>query len=234
MSTQWLSVAVILGTWCVQAGSAEAQFYYGFGGYGAGTTPIGGALAGAGISMMGAGQFMQGAGQFNALSGQAAISYQQAYSMAIDNRLKYEQAYFPSRRNNASARAEMAGMRPHYSPEQYAADNHARTPGRLLPSEWYPSAGVFNWPKTLANDEFGDDRTRIEALFVARDAEPSAAGLGTANYREIKQAITMMSDHLHSLIHEMSPDEYIPSSKFLKSLEFEARFAPGAAMASAK
>jgi len=245
MPARWLIVAVIIGALFAETGTSEAQYRrrgrgygYGYGGYGfgygAGSTPIGSALAGAGISMMGAGRFMQGAGQFNALSGQAAISYQQAYSMAIDNRLKAEQAYFQARRDNASARAEMAAMRPHYTPEQYAADNHARIPSRLSASEWDPGRGVFVWPQSLGGDEFASDRTQIEALFAARDADPSAAGLGTANYREIKQTVMMMSDHLHSLIHQMSPDEYIPSSKFLKSLEFEARFAPGDAVASAK
>jgi len=179
--------------------------------------------------MMGAGRFMQGAGQFNALSGQGAISYQQAYSMALDNRLKYEQTYFQARRENSSARAEMAAMRPHYTPERYAAANRARIPGRLSPSQWDPGSGVFVWPQNLASDEFANDRRPIEALFEVRDADPSAAGLGTTNYRQIRVAVTMLFDHLHSLIHEMSPDEYIPCSKFLKSLEYEARFvAPGA------
>ena len=242
MPARWLIVAVTVGALFIEAGSAKAQFGrggygyggygfggYGLGGYGAGSTPMGSAMAGSGIYMMGAGRFMQGAGQFNALSGQGAISYQQAYSMALDNRLKYEQTYFQARRENSSARAEMAAMRPHYTPERYAAANRARIPGRLSPSQWDPGSGVFVWPQNLASDEFANDRRPIEALFEVRDADPSAAGLGTTNYRQIRVAVTMLSDHLHSLIHEMSPDEYIPCSKFLKSLEYEARFvAPGA------
>jgi hypothetical protein len=241
MSTRWLIVLVSVGASFINTGSAEAQrwgrggFGYGYGGYGmgAGSTPIGSALAGGGIYMAGAGRFMQGAGQFNQLSSMAAINYEQAYSMSLDNHLKYEQTYFQMRRENASARAEMAAMRPHYTPEQYAADNRARIPGRLSPAMWDPGRGVFVWPQNLASDEFTDDRAQVEALFAARDADPSAAGLGTDNYRQIRFAVTMMSDHLHSLIDQMSPDEYIPASKFLKALEHEARFAPGAAMASA-
>ncbi|HUY32545.1 MAG TPA: hypothetical protein VMV69_07160 [Pirellulales bacterium] len=93
---------------------------------------------------------------------------------------------------------------------------------------------MFAWPSILAGDEFAADRTRIETLFVARDADPSQAGLGTENYRQIEQAATTMSDHLHSLIHQMSPDVYIPASKFLKNLEYAGRFAPSTQLASAK
>ena len=175
-----------------------------------------------------------GMGQYNRLTSQAAINYQQAYSKWLDNRLKYEQTYFEMRRENLSARAEMAAMRPHYTPEQYAADNQARIAGRLSLSEWDPGRGVFVWPQSLAGDGFANDRTQIEALFGARDADPSAAGLGTANYREIKQAVGRMSDHLHSQIKEMSPDEFIPASKFLKSLEYEARFVSRSEVVSTK
>jgi hypothetical protein len=170
-------------------------------------------------------------GKLNLLTSQAAINYQQAYSQALENRLKAELTYFEARKESVSARA---ARRSPYSPEQYAADNQARIAGRLSPSEWSPGLGVFVWPQSLAGEGFANDRAQIEALFGSRDADPSAAGPGTANYREIKQAVAQMSDHLHSQIDEMSPDEFLPASKFLKSLEYEARFSPGAEVASAK
>ena len=121
----------------------------------------------------------------------------------------------------------MAAQRPHYNPDQYAADNRARLPSRLSPAEWDPGRGVFGWPQVLAGEVFAADRTQIETLFAARDAEPHASGLGSENYRQIKHDVAAMNDRLHAQIHEMSPDEYIAASKFLKSLEFEARFAVG-------
>jgi hypothetical protein len=57
--------------------------------------------------------------------------------------------------------------------------------------------------------------------------------LGSENYRQIKRHVALMSDHLHAQIEEISADEYIGASKFLKSLEYEARSAPATAMASA-
>ncbi len=222
MSARWLIVAVLFGAFFLEVGSAEGQYYGGR------------RRGGGGMSGWSPGGILVGMGQYNNLTTKAMINYQQAYSMALDNRLKCEQTYFQMRRENASARAEMAAMRPHYTPEQYAADNQARIAGRLSLSEWDPGRGVFVWPRSLAGDGFANDRSHIEALFGARDADPSAAGLGTANYREIKQAVMGMSDHLHSRIKEMGPDEYIPASKFLKSLEYEARFGPGTEMAAAK
>jgi hypothetical protein len=174
---------------------------------------------------LGAGQFMQGAGQFNLSNSQAAIGYQAAYSMWLNNRLKYEETHFEMRRQNAADRAAMAAARPHFTPQQYAA-NLARTPKRLSPAEWDPGHGVFAWPKTLTGQEFADDRTHIETLFEARDADPTQSGLGTNNYHQIKKAIATMSDHLHSQIKEMGQDEYIQADKFLKSLEHNARSAP--------
>ncbi|HUY32546.1 MAG TPA: hypothetical protein VMV69_07165 [Pirellulales bacterium] len=220
MSARCVMAAVIVGALFVGTSSTEAQRRRGGGGYG--------------LSGWSPGGILMGMGQFNQLSSRAAINYQQAYSMSLDNHLKYEQTYFEMRRQNASERASLAAMRPHYTPEQYAADNLGRLPNRLSLGEWDPGLGVFTWPPVLGGDEFAADRTRIETLFGARDADPSQAGLGTDNYRQIRRAVTMMSDHLHSRIDQMSPDEYIPASKFLKSLEYEGRFAPGAQLASAK
>jgi hypothetical protein len=248
-----LSIVLLLASWVVSGESAKAQYNYnrgyrrgyggyGYGGYGfggfgyggAGSTAIGSMLAGGGAYMAGAGQFMAGAGQYNSLSSQAAINYQQAYSMGLDNRLKYEQTYFAMRRENAAERAAMAAERPHATPDQIVEFNRSRTPGRLSPGEWDPSHDIFAWPQSLAGADFADDREQIASLFAVRDADPHSAGLGSENYREIKRHVNAMNDHLHAKIKELSPDEYIAASKFLKSLEYEARFAPSTAMASSK
>ncbi|HUY32547.1 MAG TPA: hypothetical protein VMV69_07170 [Pirellulales bacterium] len=231
MSARCLMIAASLGALFVSVPSVEAQYGYGMGmGIGMGM----GMGMGRGLGGWSPGGILMGMGQYDQLTSRSAINYQQAYSMALDNRLKYEQTYFQMRRQNASDRAAMAAARPHFTPEQYAADNRARIPNKLSPSEWDPGRGVFAWPPILGGDEFANDRTQIEALFGARDADPNQAGLGTDNYRQIRRAVTMMSDHLHSLIDQMSPDEYIPASRFLKNLEYAGRFAPGAEMASAK
>jgi hypothetical protein len=219
MSTRWLMVAVVFGALFMDAGSAEARRYGR------------GRRSGSGFSPA---AILVGMGKFNQLTSQAAKNYEQAYSDALDNRLKTDQTYFQARRENSSGRAELAAQRPHYTPEQYAADNQARVAGRLSLTEWNAGLGVFVWPQGLAGDGFAYDRTRIEALFGARDAEPSAAGLGTANYREIKHAVAAMSDHLDGQIKEMAPNEYIPASKFLKKVEYEARFTRGEEIAAAK
>ena len=247
MSIRWLIVAVTLGASFAPAGSAEAQHlrnrnrgyggygvYGGYGGYGGGG--YGGGYGGTvyGSYLHGMADYTQAAGQYNVLTSQAAINYQQVYSMSLDNRLKKERTYFEMRRENASERAAMAAQRPHATPDQIVEFNRARIPDRLSPAQWDPSRGLFAWPQSLAADEFADDRGQIEALFAVRDADPHATGLGSENYRQIKQSVMMLTDHLHAEIRKMSPDEYILSSKFLKSLEYEARFALGAGMAAAE
>jgi hypothetical protein len=193
---------------------------------------LGGTLGGGLNGNFGGGFGFLGGGGSLLTSPQAALGYQQAYSAYRENRLKYEQTYFQMRRENASYREV---MRQHSTTaEQIVEFNKARLPGRLSPTEWDSGRGTFVWPAVLGADEFANDRSEIDSLFAARDAEPQLAGLGSDNFHQIKKSARKMSDHLFAEIKQISPDEYIAASKFLKRLEFEARYAPASEVVSAK
>ena len=198
---------------------------YGYGGYGAGSTA-------AGSFLLGSAALTQAAGQYNMYTSRAAVNYQQAYQHYIENRKLAVQTYFDLRRMNASYRAEQEMQHPHATPDEIAAFNQARMPEPLSANTFDPAHGVLDWPPLLTRSEFADSRSRIEGLFGEWSADPHGSGLGTQNCRDIQQAVADMSDKLHSEIKDFSPDEYIAASKFLKSLNFQARSPSGNSVAA--
>jgi hypothetical protein len=233
-------VLLALSLTLVIAADASAQNYgYRGGGYGGGYGGgFGGwGLAGAGSTafgsaMLGTAAATYAAGTYNLNTAQAGTYYQQAYQQWIMNQKLREQTYFDMRRMNASYRAEEAMQHPHATPEEVQEFNRSRLPAELSVNEFDPAHGVIEWPALLKRPEFNDDRARLEGLFSEAAADPHNAGLGTQNYRDIQNAVGQMSDKLRSEIKDVSPDEYIPSSKFLKSLAYEARTPGRNALAS--
>lgn len=196
----------------------------GFGAPGWGFAGAGSTVAGS--TMLGMGAMTYAGGYANLNAGIASTYYQDAYEHWILNQKLRTQTYFDMRRMNASYRAEQAMQHPPATPEQILEFNHSRLPTELSVNEFDPAHGVIEWPGLLNRPEFKDDRSRLENLFAAGAADPHGSGLGTQNYRDIQDAVAAMSDKLHSEVKQVAPDEYIPATKFLKSLAFEAR-APG-------
>jgi hypothetical protein len=198
---------------------------YGYGG-GAGSTAAGSFLAGSAM-------VTRAAGQYNLYTSMAATNYQQAYSQWIDNQKKREQTYFDMRRMNASYRAEMEMQRPHPTSDQLVVFSKSRDPERLNAEQFDPNTAILHWPPMLKEPEFSSERTQLENLFAERLVAPEDAGLGTHNYRDIEKAVRSMDETLHAKIGQAGADEYIAAHKFLKSLGFEARFAPESHVAAA-
>jgi hypothetical protein len=200
---------------------------YGYGGgYGGAGTTV------AGSYLLGTAALTQAAGQFNMYTSRAAVNYQQAYQLGIQNRKLAVQTYFDLRRMNASYRAEQEMQHPHATPDEIAAFNQSRVPEPLSANVFDPGHGVLDWPPLLARPEFADHRAKIEALYGDWAADPHGSGLGTQNCRDIEQAVADMSDKLHSEIKDFKPDEYIAATKFLKSLAFQGRSPSGDAVAA--
>ncbi|HUY33828.1 MAG TPA: hypothetical protein VMV69_13850 [Pirellulales bacterium] len=211
--------ALVMAIWTT---TAEAQYRRpysrGAGGFGGG-----------GSFLAGQGALSQGMGQSNRAHSQAAINYQQAHSAYLDNRRKSVQVYFERRRMNASFRAEM--RRPAPTPEEIIAFNQARIPDRLSPEQLDPGQGgqgSLHWPAVLRGSEFDELRSRLDGLFAERALHPYDAGLGSANYRQIRHLTDKIRDRLKSSIGQITPDEFIVGNRFLKSLSYEARFERGA------
>jgi len=203
-----LPAALLIVIWTT---AAKAQYRRPYSGVGA-----------AGSFLAGQGALAQGLGQFNLATSQAAVNNQQAYSAYLDNRLKLVQVYFERRQLNASYRAEM--RRPPPTPEEIVAFNQSRTPDRLLPEQFDGQQGSLHWPAVLRGSEFDDLRTELNGLFAERALHPYDAGLGSANYRQIRHVTDAIRGRLKSQIDQITPDEYIAGNKFLKSVGYEGQF----------
>lgn len=159
-------------------------------------------------------------GEYNLNTSAAAINFEEARSMNLDNQVKYVETYFEKRRINSSERAYE--RRPHATPEQIARWNEKARPERLAEMELEFAADAIQWPNVLLDDTFTNDRDLVEAAVAARTAENS--GLGSNSYRTITNTVDIMQAKLKNQIREMSPAEYLAATKFLESMGYEARF----------
>ncbi|HEX7448478.1 MAG TPA: hypothetical protein VF306_13075 [Pirellulales bacterium] len=224
-------LTALLASALLLAASNSAQAYRrgygrggGYGGYGAGSTVAGSFLAGSAM-------LTRSAGQFTLNASQASKNYQDAYQHWLQNQKLRVSTYFDIRRMYASYRAEKNMQHPPPTEEQVAGFNKMRLPQPLSANDFDPAHGVLKWPSVLRNKQFDDQRHQLEGLFTQASEDPQSAGLGTDNYRQIRRAIGNLHDKLHSHIDDYTPAEYIAATKFLKSLDYQARL-PATSVAS--
>lgn len=161
-------------------------------------------------------------GRYNLETSVANINNEEAYSRYLDNDLKRTDTYFAKRQRNSSYRAQM--RRPRAMPETYARLSHQAAPGRLCPQHFDRVFGTVHWPEVLTWECFKPYREALDVTFAGRG--PSD-GLGSAAARDIDRFSHEMKCHLKSLVRELNPSEYVAARRFLDSLAYEARFAPG-------
>ncbi len=159
-------------------------------------------------------------GEFNLNTSAAAINFEEARSLNLDNQVKYVETFFEKRRINSSERA--SERRPHATPEQIARWNEKARPERLPEMELAFAADDIRWPNILMEDTFANDRETIEAAIAEQTVENS--GLGSESFRTITNTVEIMRAKLKNQIREMSPAEYLAATKFLESMGYEARF----------
>lgn len=213
----------------LSASPARAQFYgglglgglglgWGFPYYGAGSTPPGDFLHGVGSAAAGTGQaVLQGS--------MAAVNGQVAYQKFLENLRNTEATYYDIKRMNASYRDSL--RRPPPSMEEVREYNRSRIPPRLTEDQFNEHTGEINWPLLLRNEAFAPQRRELDRLFAERSKYTSDAGPGTANYHDISRIVQEMHDVLLLVNDELTPTELLIGHKFLRSLAFEGRFAPG-------
>jgi hypothetical protein len=98
-------------------------------------------------------------------------------------------------------------------------------PKRLNGSQLEPLTGRINWPDALKGDEFAIARRQLDRLFAGRTVH--TAGVGTALDSNVAAVTGEMREKLKAQINHMPANEYLAGKKFLDSLGYEARFAPG-------
>lgn len=220
MKTSWTILAAAFG-FTLAAAAAQAQsptlvnYDYGF------HQPHHSSTLAEGVRR-GTADIIRAEGRYNLETSIANINNEEAYSRYLDNDLKRTDTYFAKRQRNASYRAQM--RQPRAMPETYIRLSQQAAPGRLCPEHFDRVFGTVNWPDVFTWECFTPYRKALDVTFAGRG--PSD-GLGSAAARDIERYSAEMECHLKSLVRELSPSEYVAARRFLNSLAYEARFAPG-------
>ncbi len=177
----------------------------------------------------GAAAVIQAAGEYNLASSQAAINYEQAYRLSLENSVTRAETFFAKRRINESYRESKQGPPP--SRETLAERARQGVPDRLDAEQFEPAFGTLFWPAAFEDRRFAIERNEIDRLMADRDAQ---GGIGSSHYRGVMVSTFAMRDELRGMIFEMTPTEYVQAVNFLNSLAYEARFVPEAEGLAAK
>jgi hypothetical protein len=189
---------------------------YGAGGY----SPGYGTIAGSYLS--GAGALADGLGQYNYNTALAIRQLEEANRQAIDNQVYAQKSQIEMRRLN---KIQWAADHPRSTPEQIAKINESRLPRRLSTSELDPTWGSIRWPAVLQRPEFEKVRAGLDDVFAHRSVE--TFGVGSPAYTEVQRLTHEMRTALDEQHATMSQMEWIQSMRFIESLAYESRFAPG-------
>lgn len=203
-----------------RGGFNSRHFGVGYGGYGNYGYHASTAAEGYG---RGAAAVIDAAGQYNLNTSQAAINYQQAYRMSLENSVTNAETFFAKRRINESYRESKRTPPP--SQETLAERAKQGVPARLNPEQFEATFGTLFWPAAFDDARFAVDRTQLDRLMSDREAQ---AGVGSQHYREVVATTDALQAELQTMIDEISPTEYVQAKKFLNSVAYEARFAPNA------
>jgi hypothetical protein len=197
--------------------------YYGFGTYYAGATPYS-------TAAHGFADVVRSAGVYNLLTSEAAINWEKARKLAIDNRLHWTQTYFEMRRINREARrAAYLALNPPHTQEDFIRYAQADAPKRLSSSQLDPITGYLAWPRLLLRPEFAELRRDLEKLFALRATAGGA--IGNEAYDQILYLVEIMQRKLQDSVGTVkgaaAANDYLQARKFLESLAHEARFPSG-------
>lgn len=149
----------------------------------------------------------------------AAMNYQRAYGLALENREKMVENYFRVRALNDQFRA---ARRPKpLSHEQYVELAQKNAPYRLTERQYDRKTGILRWPFVLQWEEFASERNEVTYLFLTRT--PEDYGPETAFYYQVRRLTGQLELKLREKLGLVSPAEYMTAKNFVLSLAYEAQ-----------
>lgn len=153
----------------------------------------------------------------------AMIDRETARSMNYDNQLKHVRTYFEKRRLNRAYREVERG--PRRTREQIAATAKLAVPDRLSVQQFDAYGGRINWPAAVRTAEYEGQRRQLDRLFAAHAA--AGSGLQSPYYARIQTSMEQIQKTLVANIKSTNAEQYMYARRFLKSLQYEARFPVG-------
>lgn len=229
MKTQMGLRASIVAVVLFCSSTVEAQWYAGHNsalglGYGAAYGAYGlgggfGAQTPMSANAIGMGSLVRSQGVYNELTSQAAINYEQARSVYIDNQQKaYEARQARLRSGNARVAAETEASIASLNRANEFLASHQALP--LPTSQLDQSTGRIEWPRALAEEhDFDPLRKDLEGLFESRIKSGPTANVSL----QIEKKTTELKDLLREHITKIPLADYSQARRFLDSMMASAR-----------
>ena len=188
----------------------------GQGGTGGGNVSFPGGTA-MGDQLRGEADLTRATGEAALNTSKAGINAQTANSMALDNRLKYVETFFESRRINRANRAIEWGPRP--TMEQIVKMARMNLPKRLSSIELDPVTGEISWPVVLMDSIYEPHTQEIQNRFVERAM--GADSIGYQQVSAIESNFAKLKEFLRDNIDKYTAGRYGQARSFLDSLARE-------------
>ena len=153
---------------------------------------------------------------------QAAVNYEQARSIYLDNRQKWAQNYYKNREEH-QAHVVREQERTKHSADSLTAAAKSDVPAPLGADALDPATGRITWPAILRGPDFAAPRTQLDGLFALR----ATSSFGEANAGRIHAAALEMTARLRDRIGEIPPKPYLAARKFLDSLDYTSQAPAG-------
>lgn len=161
-------------------------------------------------------------GAYNLMTSEAMKNVEQARRQYIDNRVYGTEKYFEMRNINRQARAAERGPRP--TMEDLIRISNIRKPNRLSPSELDPLTGKIAWPIILRQNQYEEDREKLENLYSVRAFN---GGLSGDQLMQVNSLIASIEAELKRNVNKLPPQSYGQAKTFLKGLAYESRLQAG-------
>jgi len=161
---------------------------------------------------------VRSAGYANMQNSEAAKNYQDAYSKALDNRIKNAQTYFEMRRMNKEYRDSMRAPRP--TQEQLISLARERAPEPLESHELDSLTGQISWPSLLQDPSFADSTAALDKLFANWANNHNRFSI--AEYQEVRSLCNGITAKLKSMVADLPPQQYVAAKNLVEGLSREA------------
>lgn len=175
---------------------------------------FGGTVASA--AAMGYAQMLRAAGQANLSNSQAAINWEKAKTLEIQNRKLWTETYFKMREINREARLLEEG--PRVTSEQANAFAHAAAPRKLDIHELDPVTGHITYPEVLLDHTYDSLRRDVDDFFADRARH---ASVDFYDRQHVRTVLQLLHGELQRHIDDYQAGDYGLAATFLDSLEAE-------------
>lgn len=162
---------------------------------------------------------LRAAAAANLQNSKAAINWEQAKRLAIQNRLHWVETYFRMREINHAMR--LAEQGPPVTLEQAIRLARMAAPQPLASHELDPATGRIAYPLALEDPRYDDLRQDVDGFF--RDRARAHGSVSFAEIQHVETILELFHAELRSHLGDYDAGLYGSGSTFLDRLQAEAR-----------